>query len=542
MMKIRPEISTFLLLSAAVGNHRNLIVAALKCGGPLTSECLGASDKRYDPYHTNALAEQSAAWANGMLTGLSKGKITSYTYDDDGTASKAWRVPYNVTRGTFGMPGEFLNLVDAYYFWNATITGSRYERTGVVITRPVCKGGGPPPGVAVGGPPPGVVAGGGTGGGPPAGAVLVSSTNSSNTGDDAECNSKQPGKAIPYNLWGTSTYEKDGTLRLFMGSGYYTATKETFFIPQDDSTLYMMSRNRVAGTGPATVQSSGDHIAYEGGERKMASTSVYDFRKSGNPLNVHSISQSDSAPDKEGFLQSLLEAYEEYNIPSEERITFDEEAGACVFPDQCVTEEDYCTVGMDPECSVSPYQEPAASLTAGGVVLIALCCAALVLGVAFLVFRKLSEDQKYRYKTNFVRGIAMNITIAPTAGMVDAEQLKKEFDFMDKDGGGTICKKELKAWLDSGKAGDISDKDFQALWSAIDVDNSGEVDFVEFIGFLGSCGTQFDAVNKEQRAMTKEQRMNYASQRLSARVLQIPKGDSNNEESGGAAEAAEDKA
>ena len=35
----------------------------------------------------------------------------------------------------------------------------------------------------------------------------------------------------------------------------------------------------------------------------------------------------------------------------------------------------------------------------------------------------------------------------------------------------------------------------------------------------------FDTVSKEQRAMTKEQRMKYASQRLSARVLQIHKDD-----------------
>ena len=80
----------------------------------------------------------------------------------------------------------------------------------------------------------------------------------------------------------------------------------------------------------------------------------------------------------------------------------------------------------------------------------------------------------------------------------------------------------MKLWLDRGKTGDISDKDFQGSGTLVchDVDNSGEINFSEFISFLGSCGTQFDAVNKEQRALTKEQRNNCALQRLS---LLVPK-------------------
>ena len=45
-------------------------------------------------------------------------------------------------------------------------------------------------------------------------------------------------------------------------------------------------------------------------------------------------------------------------------------------------------------------------------------------------------------------------------------------------------------------------------------------------------------MSKEQRDMTKEQRMKYASQRLSARVLKMEKDDEGDEESGGDADAA----
>ena len=58
------------------------------------------------------------------------------------------------------------------------------------------------------------------------------------------------------------------------------------------------------------------------------------------------------------------------------------------------------------------------------------------------------------------------------------QQLKKEFDHIDKDGGGTISKDELKKFLANGKVGEISAKDMESMWSVIDIDDSGEVDFV----------------------------------------------------------------
>ena len=47
----------------------------------------------------------------------------------------------------------------------------------------------------------------------------------------------------------------------------------------------------------------------------------------------------------------------------------------------------------------------------------------------------------------------------------------------------------------------------------------------EFAAFLSSCGDEFDAVSKEQKAMTKAEKLKYASSRLSTRMLEIPKDD-----------------
>ena len=220
---------------------------------------------------------------------------------------------------------------------------------------------------------------------------------------------------------------------------------------------------------------------------------------------------------EEDFLSGIEEYNEQFNITEAMRVqapmTSDEVPSvAGTFP----TEEDWCG-GLinDVSCTISPYEEPAAQMKGGFIALFVILGALVMTTVAYLLHRKKSEDQKRRYKLHLVRGIARNISIVDSAGMVSPDKLKKEFDHLDSDGGGTISKDELKKFVESGKVGTISPNDFEALWLAIDIDDSGEVDFVEFISFLGGCGAEFDTVYKEQSAMTKEDKLRYASQRLS---------------------------
>ena len=178
-------------------------------------------------------------------------------------------------------------------------------------------------------------------------------------------------------------------------------------------------------------------------------------------------------------------------------------------------------------------------MNGGGIALIVVLCIVFLSAAFCLIYRHAKASQKKRIKEHLIGAMARNIAIAPAAGQLDPSELKREFDRVDKDNGGTISKDELWEYICRGHVGTMSNKDFNAMWSVIDLDDSGEVNFVvsqfdliqtkivhscdtdidnalqEFIAFLSSCGDQFEKVHKEQEHMKKEDIIQYASRRLS---------------------------
>lgn len=125
-------------------------------------------------------------------------------------------------------------------------------------------------------------------------------------------------------------------------------------------------------------------------------------------------------------------------------------------------------------------------------------------------FRK----QRRRYKKRFVQQIARNISIGPSPREIPAEKLAEEIQHISSSQNGIINKEDLRKWMFDIKLNFLSDKDFDALWNAIDVDGRGVVEPLEFFVFLSLCGPEFETVYQEVSNMPKTERLKWATRRL----------------------------
>lgn len=298
----------------------------------------------------------------------------------------------------------------------------------------------------------------------------------------------QPGSTCGVNgqvdfagVYASLTHEHDGTLKIGRATGSYANSENGIWDSDEGSYAKLTDDNTFEFTfvRPDVISSVQSFVFFDDDTAAVSAVHTLLPRKAIVSVNTATMVRI----SEEEFLAGIEEYNEAFQVPKtiEAPMTSDEVANYTgTFP----AEEDWCGGLMnDISCTPSPYVEPDAQMKDGFIALFVILGVLLFSGVAFFFHRNVIEAQKKRYKEHFVRGIARNITIADSAGRVDPEQLKKEFDHIDKDKGGTISKDELKKFLMSGKVGDISDKDVDAMWAAIDIDNSGEVDFVVSLEF-----------------------------------------------------------
>mgnify|MGYP000403906722 CR=1 FL=1 len=81
---------------------------------------------------------------------------------------------------------------------------------------------------------------------------------------------------------------------------------------------------------------------------------------------------------------------------------------------------------------------------------------------------------------------------------------------------GLISRKALWGFLSSGKAGEMNESDFNALFAAIDLQKKGKVDFLEFCTFMAGCHEDFEKVkNRESVRAGRASMVDKTSVRLS---------------------------
>jgi hypothetical protein len=75
---------------------------------------------------------------------------------------------------------------------------------------------------------------------------------------------------------------------------------------------------------------------------------------------------------------------------------------------------------------------------------------------------------------------------------------------------GSISKEALWNFMSTGLAGELSESDCNALFAAIDLDQSGTVDFLEFCTFMGKCSDEYRSARTNRGSVTDR-----ASRRIS---------------------------
>eukprot|EP00581_Thalassiosira_minuscula_P030485 CAMPEP_0183762978 /NCGR_PEP_ID=MMETSP0739-20130205/9396_1 /TAXON_ID=385413 /ORGANISM="Thalassiosira miniscula, Strain CCMP1093" /LENGTH=540 /DNA_ID=CAMNT_0026001317 /DNA_START=32 /DNA_END=1654 /DNA_ORIENTATION=+ len=193
------------------------------------------------------------------------------------------------------------------------------------------------------------------------------------------------------------------------------------------------------------------------------------------------------------FEAALAKAYDDANVTPATRDATNFVAKGCVS--DCPSEEEICET--DPSCSVSPYQEPPGSLKGGAVAGITVACVIVVAAAMAAFFQYRMKQQEKRNKVHFCKAIAKHINVQST---LTPDQLVAEFQNVDTSHDGKINKAELKEFLDTGKLGEINDKDFETLWSVMDADGSGDVDFLEFCTYLGNCHEVYEDLSTHNRS------------------------------------------
>jgi hypothetical protein len=148
------------------------------------------------------------------------------------------------------------------------------------------------------------------------------------------------------------------------------------------------------------------------------------------------------------------------------------------------------------------------------VAVIVIGVVALVSALATVLHQIRLRDQQQRFKKRFVQQIARNITIGPSPSCIPVEKLVEEVQHIGN-AEGIITKPDLLQWMWDVKLEFISERDFDALWTAMDPEAKGEVNAIDFFVFLSACGNEFEQVYDEQQHMPKMERLKLAARRLS---------------------------
>lgn len=173
---------------------------------------------------------------------------------------------------------------------------------------------------------------------------------------------------------------------------------------------------------------------------------------------------------------------------------------------------------------VSPYQEPDGTIKAGPIVGIVAAGAVVLIAGVVVYYEHRLRQQRIRNRQIFAERVAETIDLRASRMSLSPAALTKEFQTIaaglgSKDG--SISKEALWEFVNTGKAGEMNKKDFDALFAAMDIDRNGTVNFLEFCSYMSICGEEYKQARQDLQEGAKwkdEAKMVAAARRISTKI------------------------
>jgi len=193
------------------------------------------------------------------------------------------------------------------------------------------------------------------------------------------------------------------------------------------------------------------------------------------------------------WIQLVQQNLENFNVPHTQRMALPMNQMCLLDQSNCPTEADWCL--LDPVCSELPFQRPGAFFN-GTDIFVALSVVLVLFAVLFVSLRKRVLNIPAKgYRAGFAARVGTSIQLHQSKKSLTPEELAEEFKRIDRQNpDGRISQDDLWGFLSTGKAGVLDRADFRSLFAALDNENSGYVDFLEFCTFLGRCHGEYDQV------------------------------------------------
>ena len=284
----------------------------------------------------------------------------------------------------------------------------------------------------------------------------------------------------------TSSHEKDGRLELVGGlsgvleeDGFTDVSFGTTYGISDD--VIYTSQNFEVGGGIIGYSTT---LTFTNKAKTTAALTLDAWNKfNDDAILIGTRRATYEKVTEEEYLNEIVRLWDKNNVPPDSRPP--PMTGPCLSS-ICPKEENWCK--FDPNCSVSPYQEPEGKLKNSFLAGLVCICALVIFLAAYAYHRKLISDEAKRVRLLVAKRIAGHLNINFNSKNLTKEALAQQFQSIDKSGDGVLQKDEIKEFfMDSEHGSSITESDIDSILAALDSDGNGTIDFVEFVSFLSQC-------------------------------------------------------